>query len=207
MSDITADHLDIITITITITADYLEISPIAIIGNPEIANIQVTTEKIGNITAKRLPLSQPATSRAFRWTLSCKSHLVDDDTMVTIGHNDDDKIGDNDSDDDHCELMILLNSILRSLKPITGERATCCRWKGRGGNCWRFGFCQSAIEFSEQFYLCIWILHVISWSPLLQVWKCVKMRERILPNKSIFMEKRTLYLVCLVCASIYGNLK
>ena len=33
------------------------------------------------------------------------------------------------------------------------------------------------------------------------------MRGRILPNKSIFMEKRTLYLVCLVCASIYGNLK
>ena len=66
MSDITADHLDIITITITITADYLEISPIAILGNPEIANIQVTTEKIGNIKAKKLPLSQPATSRAFR---------------------------------------------------------------------------------------------------------------------------------------------
>ena len=53
--------------------------------------------------------------------------------MVTIGHNDDDKIGDHDADDDSCELMILLNSILRSLKPITGERATCCRWKGRGG--------------------------------------------------------------------------
>ena len=53
--------------------------------------------------------------------------------MVTIGHNDDDEIGDRDVDDDHCELKILLNSILRSLKPITGERATRCRWRGRGG--------------------------------------------------------------------------